>query len=109
MLQGPGGNSLQINLANKPSLLRSRGLAQTYFTLQPCGLNQPHWHPRGSMTTHIISGAVMCSCHLTEASRLCLELCKLWVLCVGLTSFMSEGFSMGMHQVSLYSMLFWSP
>ena len=55
--EGPGGRSLQVNLANKPALLRAAGLAQTYFTLQPCGLNQPHWHPRGSMTTYVISGA----------------------------------------------------
>ena len=54
-----GGRSYQIEIDNKPALVRSVGMSQSYFRLVPCGLNQPHMHPRSSKVVHVLAGGAL--------------------------------------------------
>ena len=56
LTQGKGGMSLQVELDNKPALLRSEGMSQTVFTLQACGLNVPHLHSRAAKMLYVLEG-----------------------------------------------------
>lgn len=50
-----GGTSTKRSVSEFPALA-GNGLAQTVFTLGPCGLRQPHAHPRGSGLLYAIQG-----------------------------------------------------
>lgn len=57
-LQGPGGNLRPQFIFNAPALatLPGEGVGQNLVTLEPCGINQAHHHPRGTEFSHIVKG-----------------------------------------------------
>lgn len=59
LLTNAGGTSTKRSVSEFPALA-GNGLAQTVFTLGPCGLRQPHEHPRGSGLLYAIQGGQHC-------------------------------------------------
>ncbi|KNC81563.1 hypothetical protein SARC_06120 [Sphaeroforma arctica JP610] len=54
---GNGGTIQPIELAAHPALVLAN-MAQTKFTIEPCGINLPHIHPRATELVYMVSGAV---------------------------------------------------
>ncbi|CAM9169943.1 unnamed protein product, partial [Heterosigma akashiwo] len=53
---GGGGIKQGLDVRDLPSL-HGEGVALTLFTLDPCGINLPHVHPRATEILYVISGA----------------------------------------------------
>ena len=66
---GKGGNSLQLDINNKPVLYNSNAMSQTVFTLAPCGLNVPHVHPRAGKVVFVLEGSTFQSMTLSLQSH----------------------------------------
>lgn len=58
-VETPGGNLRPNIIATNPFLgtLPGNGNGQNLVTLEACGVNQPHVHPRGIETSFITKGA----------------------------------------------------
>lgn len=54
---GTGGRNVQADGATFPILV-NENLAVATFFLNPCGLNSPHTHPRGSEFVTVVQGSV---------------------------------------------------
>jgi oxalate decarboxylase/phosphoglucose isomerase-like protein (cupin superfamily) len=50
-----GGTIRTMNIDNFPSLA-DEGLSFSLYTIEPCGVNLPHVHPRASELLYLISG-----------------------------------------------------
>jgi len=55
---GYGGSARVLNVDNFP-VLSGEGLAYTLITMEACGVNLPHVHPRATELAFYISGGVM--------------------------------------------------
>ncbi|KAJ3195974.1 hypothetical protein HK101_010480 [Irineochytrium annulatum] len=53
--QGKGGKLSRMNVGSLPALAK-QGIAMTLIQLEPCGINEPHTHPRASEAIYVISG-----------------------------------------------------
>lgn len=51
----PAGTVQPLSVEQLPSLA-GEGVAYTLFTLEPCGINLPHVHPRATEIIYVISG-----------------------------------------------------
>jgi hypothetical protein len=60
-VDGPGtpfGRAIGLTGSSKPSLT-DQGIGQTLFFFQPCAINPPHAHPRGTEMLHVKRGTFM--------------------------------------------------
>jgi len=53
--QGPGAKLIDATPSNWPAII-GHGLSATWVTLAPCGLNLPHFHPRGTTINTVFQG-----------------------------------------------------
>ena len=54
-ISGPGGSIRPMSVDEVPSLA-GEGVAYTLFTIEPCGINLPHLHPRATEFIYLIRG-----------------------------------------------------
>lgn len=57
-IAGPGGVIRPLSVEELPSLA-GESLAYTLFTIEPCGLNLPHLHPRATEFIYLIRGGML--------------------------------------------------
>jgi len=53
---GEGGSVQPVEVNAMPTLY-GEGMAMTLFTIEPCGINLPHVHPRATEMIYVLSGA----------------------------------------------------
>jgi oxalate decarboxylase/phosphoglucose isomerase-like protein (cupin superfamily) len=52
---GQGGTGRRADINDLPSL-QGLGVSSVFFKIDPCAINLPHVHPRGTELFHVISG-----------------------------------------------------
>jgi oxalate decarboxylase/phosphoglucose isomerase-like protein (cupin superfamily) len=56
IVQGPGGKLVSALRTNFPAII-GHGVAMTLGTIDACGINLPHTHPRATEITFVVSGS----------------------------------------------------
>jgi len=54
--QSSAGGTIRRALISEMPVLAGEGLGFTLFTIKPCGINEPHVHPRASEILYVIQG-----------------------------------------------------